>query len=431
VSYEPIMRWAFRHEQGPRTSTFYYRHRYKARQRPKRVTVPAVPSLRQLASADNLIDTYYDMKSRAGEGPGPDGLSYCDLSPGEVAHILRELSAAVLAGSYRPGPTRQVRIPKPRGGHRTLSVGNLCDRVVAAALHNATEPLWESVFLPCSHGFRPGRGVWTLLAELGAAISREGLWVLGLADVKDAFPSVVLADVLADHGGHILEPSLLTLTEVVLRGGDDPQRPRGIDQGSPYSPTALNVRLHHALDLGANQGHHPHRHYFRYADDLTFLRRSVSEGRQALSHASRLLEMNGFAIKAGADVHDLRAGQKAQLLGLLLSMRDGRLHLQPGRDAWKKLEQALVMTHETANPTGAARTVVNGWVEAYGLAFADWRVTTLDRLLMMAARLGFREVTSPEGLADQCELAWRRWDTFRRRVAGKPPGEAVTTTGAG
>jgi hypothetical protein len=60
-------------------------------------------------------------------------------------------------------------------------------------------------------------------------------------------------------------------------------------------------------------------------------------------------------------------------------------------------------------------------VEAYGPAFEDWRVTTLDRLLRMAARLGFREVT-PEGLADQCELAWRRWDTFRRRVARQLPG---------
>jgi hypothetical protein len=431
VTYEPLTRWAFAHEQGPRTSTFYYRHRFKARQRPKRVTVPAVPSVRQLADPDNLIATYYTMRSRAGQAPGPDGLSYTDLSPGEVAHILRELSAAVLAGTYRPGPTRKVRIPKPRGGHRTLSVGNLCDRVVAAALHTALGPLWESVFLPCSYGFRKDRGVGLLLAELGAAMDRENRWVLGLADVKDAFPSVVLADVLADHTCYITEPSLLSLTGVVLRGGDDTERQRGIDQGSPYSPTALNVRLHHALDVGVNQRHHPRWHYFRYADDLTFACRRVSEGRQALSHASRLLERNGFTLKGGAGVHDLRAGQMAQLLGLLLSRRDGRLHLQPGKDAWKKLEQGLAMSHETANPTEAARLVVNGWIASHGPAFEDWRVTTLDRLLMTAARRGFREVTSPEGLADRCELAWRRWDTFRRRVAEKPPGEAVTTTGAG
>jgi RNA-directed DNA polymerase len=272
VTYEPILRYGFAHEQTQQTSVFYYRHRHRPRQRPRRVTVPAVPSLRQLASADNLIDTYYSMRSRAGQAPGPDGLSYCDLSPGEVAHILRELSAAVLAGSYRPGPTRQVRIPKPRGGHRTLSVGNLCDRVVAAALNTALGPLWEAVFLPCSYGFRKDRGVWLLLAELAAAMSREGLWVLALADIRDAFPSVLVDDAVTDHGRYILEPSLLALVGVVLRGGDA-ERPRGIDQGSAYSPTALNVRLHHALDLGANQGHHPLRHYFRYADDCAPRRR--------------------------------------------------------------------------------------------------------------------------------------------------------------
>jgi hypothetical protein len=34
------------------------------------------------------------------------------------------------------------------------------------------------------------------------------------------------------------------------------------------------------------------------------------------------------------------------------------------------------------------------------VAFEDWRVTTLDRLLRTAARLGFREVTSPEFIPD-------------------------------
>jgi hypothetical protein len=323
-----------------------------------------------------------------------------------------------------------VLIPKPRGGHRTLSVGNLCDRVVAAALNNALGGLWEAVFLPCSYGFRPRRGVWLLLAELGAAMAREDLWVVGLADIKDAFPSVVLADVLADHGRHILEPSVVALAGSVLRGGDDPQRLRGLAQGSPYSPAGLNVRLHHALDLGANQGHHPLRHFYRYVDDLTCLSRSVPEGRQALSQVSRLLEQNDFTLKDGAGVHDLRTGQKAQLLGFLLSKRDGKLHLEPGREAWTKLGQALVRSHETANPTETARLVVNGWVASNGPAFEDWRVHTLNRLLMMAARLGYREVSTPEDLADQLELAWRNWDTFRKRVAGQPPGGA-TTTGTG
>src|SRR5205807_125345 len=43
-------------------------------------------------------------------------------------------------------------------GHRTLTLRNVCDRVVAAALNGALTPFWEGMFLPGSMGFRPGLG---------------------------------------------------------------------------------------------------------------------------------------------------------------------------------------------------------------------------------------------------------------------------------
>ena len=70
MTYVPLLRHALAHEQTPRTCTFFYRHRHKPRQRYKRVTVPAVPSVHQLASADNLIATYYAMRSQAGQARG-------------------------------------------------------------------------------------------------------------------------------------------------------------------------------------------------------------------------------------------------------------------------------------------------------------------------------------------------------------------------
>jgi DSBA-like thioredoxin domain len=90
-----------------------------------------------------------------------------------------------VVGSYRPGPVRSVRIAKLNGGHRTLRLSNLCERVVAAALHRALEPLWERTFLPWSMGFRPGRSVWRLLAELEATMVREDRWVLAIDDIKN------------------------------------------------------------------------------------------------------------------------------------------------------------------------------------------------------------------------------------------------------
>src|SRR5262245_51919533 len=229
-------------------------------------------------------------------------------------------------------------IPKLKGGQRTLQLSNIVDRVVSAALNKAMTPFWESVFLPCSMGFRPGRGVWHLLAELESEMLNQKCWVLALDDIKDAFPSVLIADVMADHTNYITKPSLLFLIQAVLQGSDE-KRTRGIDQGSPYSPTALNVRLHHALDLGVNQGHHLLR-YWRYADNLIWLCRGVPEGNQALDHLRRLLEPAGFFLKGEDGVTDLRQGT-AQLLGLSLSVKNDQLHFDLGNDSWTKLARSL------------------------------------------------------------------------------------------
>src|SRR5262245_26554116 len=238
-------------------------------------------------------------------------------------------------------------IPKLKGGQRTLQLSNIVDRVVSAALNKAMTPFWESIFLPCSMGFRPNRDVRHLLAELEMQMLNQKCWVLALDDIKDAFPSVIIADVMADHTNHITKSSksskssksaLLSLIQVVLQGSDE-KKTRGVDQGCPYSPTALNVRLHHALDLGVNQGHHPPR-YWRYADNLIWLCRSVSEGHQALDHLGRLLEPAGFFLKGEDGVTDLRQGT-AQLLGLSLSVKNDQLHFDLGNDSWTKLARSL------------------------------------------------------------------------------------------
>jgi hypothetical protein len=412
MNYESARR-DFPRDQAPRPAGYHVRSRFRRRWLAW-LAGPAgtLPTVGEVASADSLIAAYYDLKDRAGPAPGPDGVSYADLGGREVAIILRELSVAVLDGGYAPGPTRPVTIPKPRGGYRTLRLANLLDRVLAAALHRALEPYWETVFLPMSMGFRPHRDTWRLLVELEATMLREGRWVLAADDIKKAFDSVVIGDVLADHARHIQDQSLLGLIEVVLRGSDT-KRQRGIDQGSPYSPTALNVRLHHAFDLEADQGHHP----FRYADNIVFACRDVSEGHQALQQARQLLEQADLTLK-GEDgpPRDLQRGETAQLLGFTLRQKDGELHLDLGQDAWARLGQALVKAHETDNPAATATSVVSSWVTSHGPAFESMRDDTLVRVLDTAADIGFREVISRQELMERWRDSWTRWRVLRQTI---------------
>jgi hypothetical protein len=272
-------------------------------------------------------------------------------------------------------------------------------------------------------GFRPNRGVLRLLAELERVMIDTGRWVLAVDDIEKAFDHVILDDVLADHGRYVTDPSLLALVEVVLRGGDEEERKRGIDQGSPYSPTALNVRLHHAHDLGFHPGHHPPR--YRYADNLVYLCRDVSEGRQALDESRRLLGKAGFALKGeNGPPTDLRRGEEAHLLGFNLSRGNGRLGFALGCESWTKLEQRLTAAHETPHPARTAHEVLEGWIASYGPAFESLRDDTLTRVLDTAARHGFREAISREALGEAWRRAGSHWDALRERaarVSGRSP----------
>jgi RNA-directed DNA polymerase len=89
--------------------------------------------------------------------------------------------------------------------------------VVAAALNEGLTPYWETVFLPCSMGFRPGRGAWGVLAKPGRVMAEEGRWVLATDVVRKPFDTVHVTDIMAEHRRHIADDALLRLIEVVIR----------------------------------------------------------------------------------------------------------------------------------------------------------------------------------------------------------------------
>ena len=207
------------------------------------------PTLAGVADPEHLIATFHAMKTEAGRAPGPDRVTFELLGSSEVAACLRAVSQAILDGSYGPGPSRKLPIPKPGGGHRTLMIRNLIDRIVSKAIYRALLPVFERLFLNGSHGFRPRRSPLTLLAALEAMMIQTGSTVLAQDDVKQAFDHVVIADVMEDLSKHIEDQGLLTLIETVVRGSEKRDRTKGIAQGDPLSPLLLNVRLHNVHDV--------------------------------------------------------------------------------------------------------------------------------------------------------------------------------------
>jgi hypothetical protein len=443
----------------------YYRRRRQ--RRALRHIDPSGPTLARVADPEHLIARFHAMKAEAGRAPGPDRVTFEVLGPSEVAACLRAVSRAILDGTYRPGPSRKLAIPKPGGGHRILTIRSVFDRVVSKAIHLALLPVFERLFLDGSHGFRAGRSPLTLLATLEAMMIQTGRTVLAQDDVKKAFDHVVITNVMENLSEHITDTGLLTLIETVIRGGENRGRTMGIAQGDPLSPLLLNVRLHTILDvpmtgavnstnsdahntgtvahdnLGAPQdgtashtiidvpgtgaadhanpdapetGAVTHPLWLRYADNLVFVTRSVTEGVKILNQAHRLLVTAGHTLKGmnGPPV-DLRTGE-AQLLGFTLSLRNNRLHLGLGEASWQQLTRDLEQAHEAEDPPTEAHRVVKGWLTCFGAAFESSGATDLERVYRVAAALGFRELTAPEALRERINGSRRRWRTLRKRV---------------
>lgn len=222
-------------------AAYFYEHRQQKRKSAKPTVTLDVDAI---ADVNNLAAVYDLMRRENGRAPGPDGIRFKHLGRRELYNVLRTVSEVIVSGAYRPGPAREVKISKSGNrGFRTLTLRNLTDRIVAKAVNEAMMPFWEQHFLDGSHGFRPDRSNWTLLAKLEQAIVTQDRWVLVSDDVKNAFPSVNIDLVVEDHRRVLGDnPKLLNLIDVILRGGKS-DHSIGLDQGCPYLQEAFHCRL--------------------------------------------------------------------------------------------------------------------------------------------------------------------------------------------
>ena len=411
----------FRRQPGtPRSAAWHFQQRRQRRDR--RLGHVGHPlRVQQIADRDHLYQGFQQLKQEGGQAAGIDGLHATDLSPSEVGNYMGVLSATLLNGTYRPQKVRRVPIPKPgTTEHRILKIGVIGDRVVGKALHNAFTPFWEKYFLSCSYGFRPKQSAWRLLADLEVRMQKLNRWVLAIADVRKAFDNVPVNDVIALHHkalegikqknfNNADKARTVALINKVLRGHDD-KKSRGIDQGGPYSPTALNVLLHYQLDVPLTEciGTKPLWH--RYADNLVYLAISVSEGQAFLGKVSQLLQPLGMTLKEDAKVVDLSTGEAAHLLGFTLRQERDQIHYGIGSATWDYLIHYLSGAHVEPNPPLTAQEVVLGWVNALGPAFEDGDAA---EVLTIAAQYGFREISLKE-IRQRWKESWIRWQKCRQ-----------------
>lgn len=280
--------------------------------------------LERVASPGNLVAALCKVVRNKG-APGVDRITVKQVAA-QSDLLLGLLHDALLAGTYMPGDIRRVWIPKPGGGQRGLGIPNVVDRVVQQALLQALEPIFEPTFHPSSHGFRPGRGAQTAIAEAREHVAegRRHTVDIDLSKFFDRVNHQRLLDRLAQRieDARILRLIRLMLkAKVVLPDGTRTSTDEGTPQGGPLSPLLSNIVLDE-LDWELDRRGHC---FVRYADDCNVYVRSERAGQRTMASLRRFIE-NRLRLKINDEKSAVALAQTRHFLGFRIgATRGGRV----------------------------------------------------------------------------------------------------------
>ncbi|MCP5517574.1 MAG: CRISPR-associated endonuclease Cas1 [Verrucomicrobiales bacterium] len=219
---------------------------------------------------------------------------------GPEADAVTELAAQVAGGRWTPGTAQGFRAVKSTGiGERLIVQLPARDRLLHQALQIHLTPVFERLFEPQSHGYRPGRGVPTARRLIQQAWA-DGCTVALEADIEAFFDSVswetleAQLDAVLPRADRRTRAAIHALLQTPVRLNRRPvRRTRGLLQGSPISPLLANLHLDPFDEAMTRRGFR----LVRYADDFVVLTRSEDEARAALEAAREVLTGLGLTLK--------------------------------------------------------------------------------------------------------------------------------------
>ncbi|GAC1381557.1 MAG: group II intron reverse transcriptase/maturase [Acidimicrobiales bacterium] len=346
--------------------------------------------------------------------PGADGQTVEELRE-QWSTVGPALAASLLAGSYRPGQTRRVEIPKAGGGVRGLGIPNVIDRVVCEAIRQTLEPVWEPTFHESSHGFRPGRSCHTAIGEAEQHLADGYGWVVDI-DLEKFFDRVCHQRLMSRLAQRVQDGRLLKLigrlikAKIVMPDGVVINNDEGVPQGSPLSPLLSNIVLDELDSELARRGHR----FVRYADDCNVYVRSEQAGQRAVASLARFIE-GRLRLKINQDKSAVARPEDRHFLGfsLRLDPRTGSVEIllseRTKRNAMARIRQLTPRNwgHSLEVAIERLNRWLVGWHQFFGMATTNDEVTQTMRKIDAHVRRRLRAIILRH---------WKRKRTIARRL---------------
>lgn len=357
--------------------------------------------MEQVVERSNVWSAYQRVVRNKG-APGVDDLTVSEFKDWLKMH-WPSVKEALLAGRYMPQPVRQVEIPKPAGGVRTLGVPTVLDRLIQQALQQVLQPLFEPTFSEGSFGFRPGRNAHQAVRRAQAYIRAGKRWVVDL-DLEKFFDRVNHDVLMARVARRVNDVRVLRLIRRFLEagmmsGGLVQPRTEGTPQGGPLSPLLSNILL---TDLDRELERRGLA-FCRYADDCNIYVGSRVAGERVMCGIRTFLE-KALHQRVNAQKSAVARPWGRKFLGFsFTAQRKTRLRIAP--ESVQRLTarlrellrsgrgHSLTQTIETLNP------LLRGWITYFQVTQTRGVLEDLDGWIRRRLRC----------------LLWRQWKRTRTR----------------
>ena len=182
-------------------------------------------------------------QNKGANTPGVDGQVMDDITPQDIIQLSQELAA----NTYQPQPVQRRYIPKRHNSHQLRPLGIPCarDKIVQSGIALILNALYEPLFRPSSHGFRPGHSPITALGQVSRAYRAGATWIIE-GDISNCFGNLPHPVILNSLRKRIRDELFIDLVRKVLQAGamecgDLTPTYSGAPQGGICSPVLSNV----------------------------------------------------------------------------------------------------------------------------------------------------------------------------------------------